>query len=421
MRGDIFAAGVVLAIAACICVLALVILDDGGREYSESNTMEYEDYKAIDGANILGTDGPIELVDIDGQTYIHAIGTGKATIVYDGGNVDRFKIVPAKADLLIINGQSNAAYHEADATMATTPERGTTFYFGTEDSMPRTTLTDYSVMEFYDFVGPDGETRVGDKGPEACRTWHELTGHKALWISLGIGGRQIATWDQPDGKSWTRNITIMGYANACLEDLPFDIKSTVVFWAQGESDYSHDTGYDNYIEKFNTLVDSADSAWGHDIDHWYLVDGRTVKCGWVNDAFEEIAESREDVSIVVDSDFVDGFTTANTLLLTDNLHYSQTGDNAVANAMVRHALDAQGGAPIYLIEQTVSTTVGTSVTVPTLSPAYTTDYDRLMVQCEWSSTPDWATAGTQTIEGTPVDGSRMLENAPTVLVATVAS
>lgn len=416
---DYYAAGVIVAIGAAMLVLAFVVVDDGGREYDSNHTLEYEDYKPIDAAGILGVDGPIELVTIEDQTYIHATGTGKASIIRESGTVDRYKIVAAKADLLIMNGQSNAAYHMADKTQATTPERGTTFYFGTADDMPRTTITDYSVMSFYDFVGEDGEPRVGDKGPEACRTWHELTGHKALWISLGIGGRQIDSWDQPDGKSWTRNITIMDYANAALKKLPFEIDRTVVFWAQGESDYSHDTGYDAYIDRLDTLIDSAGQAWGHDISSWYLVEGRTAKVGWVNDAFQQIAESRDDVEIVVRASMLDGFTFDNGLLYSDGLHYTQLGDNAVGNAMARHALKAQGGAPVYLVEQKVTATEGTAATIPTTAPAYTTDYDTLRLSCTWDASPDWTQTGTQIIEGTPSDASRLLEGAPTVLIATV--
>lgn len=403
MRGDIIAAGIILVVGAFLLATLFGFMDADGQSYDRQ--IEYEDWIDYDTGTILGTEGPIEIVN----GKIHAIGVGNAHIVKQDGSIYRIKIVPAHADLILMNGQSNAAYYKADGDLpdaadlqkTPSPALGKAFYFGSETRMPYRETDNVSTFGIYDFVDPAGAVRVGDKGPGFCKEYTEITGKKALWVSLGIPSKRIAAWDQPNGSAWTQDICIMDAFNAKLKDTGFIIDRTIVIWSQGESDYLHNTGYAHYISAFQQLHDAAPSAWGHSIDAWYLLEGRTEKVGWVNQAFEQLATDMPDVNIATLAVLVDSFSVANGFMEPDNLHYSQLGDNALANGAARSIAGAKGIAPVYLIQDRLTATVGSAAEAPTTAILYRTDGSPALALVTWDSAPDTATAGEYVIYGTP--------------------
>ena len=408
LRNDIFAAGVLLAIGAVFVVIIIGVLDSGGHEYDI--TMEYEDYIQLDPSiDVLGTNGPIEIVKIGSTKYIHGTGTGNAQIIDVNQEVTYIHVIPAKADIILMNGQSNAAYYNytrppAAEDVANTPTLpyGQAFYFGWSDGMPVFTGDNPSGCEIWDFMNPSTQQiRVCDKGPEFCRTYTDLTGKKAIWVSLGIPAKRIAAWNQPDGSAWVQDCRIMDYANTAIRDLPFEIDRVIVLWSQGESDYLHSTGYDHYVESFTQLTRAAPEGWGWDIDAWYLLPGRTAQVGWVNDAFAQLANTLDDVYLGSTAALIDSFSIDNGCMRFDDLHYTQLGDNALANAAARTAAGATGMAPVYLIQAEAETTAGTSISLPTSAWAYSTDMmTTSRITVSWSGTPDFDTAGTQILQGT---------------------
>lgn len=407
MRNDYLAAGVLLAIGAVFAVMIIGAMSSGGHEYDI--TMEYEDYVPLDPSiDVLGTNGPIDIVTISGTKYIHGTGTGNAQIVDVNNEVTYIHVIPATADLILMNGQSNGAYYSftrppAAAEVAKTPTLpyGQAFYFGWDNGMPVVTTDDPADCDFYDFMNPStGKPRVCDKGPEFCRTYAEITGKKVLWVCLAIPGKWIAAWDRPDSSCWVQDCRIMQYANELLRDLPFEIDKTITLWAQGESDYRHSTGYDYYVGALKDLIRDAPEGWGRQIDGWYLIPGRTLKMGWVNDALQEVARTTDNVFMGCTVELLDSFTTDNGLLQSDVLHYTMQGDNAVANAVARTAAGATDQAPVYLIQVETETTAGTSITLPNYAWAYGTDMTTVRVSAAWSGTPDYATPGTQILQGT---------------------
>lgn len=401
-----------IAIAACICVVTFAVLDDGGREYDSSH--EYQDYWQIDGDGILGTDGPVEIVTVDGTTYAHATGRGHAEIVRSNGSVDRYNIAPAKADLIIMDGQSNAAYNRADPTLANAPERGTSFYFGREDEAPYTGDETGEDCDIYDMVDGSGILRIGDKGPEFCRVWTEETGKKAIWVSLGIGARGIDSWQPPAGASWRQNLRLMDAFWDTLEGYPFEIDRTIVMWAQGEANIHMDK--EVYKQKFENFQKETRSAWHLDDPEWYFIDGRSAQVGEVNEAFRMV----EGIPVCVPYSMLDRFTVANGLLVNDLLHYTQRGDNAVANAAARFILGLDADAPIYLVETSMAAAVGSAATAPSTAKAYRTDQTASDVQVAWDSEPDTTAAGTFYIYGSTT-GYDVLPNAPAPVLKVVVS
>lgn len=406
MKGDYTTAAVLVAIGVFLLAYAFVFMDSGGSlDYDYS--LEYEDYEQITGT-VLGTSGPIEIVTIGGTQYIHATGIGNAEITMDDDVSKRVRITAAHADLILMNGQSNAAYYHHDRPLSQeerdvtpVPEIGTTFYYGYADGMPFLAGDEIETCRIYDFVDRDGNVRIGDKGPEMCITWHQETGKKVIFVNLGIPGRAIEYWQPPSALCWDKNKLMMESVNTMLSAIPgFAIDRTVVFWAQGESDYTHGTSYNDYIQTFKALHDAAPAAWGRTIDHWYLIEGRTAHMGWVNGALEDLANTIQGVDVCVRASLIDTFEIDNGLMESDNLHYSQMGDNAVASCAARTALGAQGSSPVYLVEKRATAQVDGDFTMPTKASAYTTTSGTLSVSVTWDGVPDLTAAGSQTIDGT---------------------
>lgn len=409
-RNEIYTAGVVLAIGAVLLVLAFAVLDDGGRQYSE---IGYEDYIAAQ-EEVVGTNGPLEVVNIDGESYIHATGLGRGAVVYSD-RTEYLQVVKSEAVMILMNGQSNAAYYHPDVSTATTPNRGDGFYFGFPDRMPSGTLEDVTGCEWYDFVGEDGLSRVGDRGPGFAKEFSELTGKKTLWVSLGIPGRLISDWIPNRGVAWLQDERIV---SAMLPKIPegFDVTSTWMAWSQGESDYELNTGYDHYVGVWKLM---HDSSFGVDVDGWILLKGRTVTCGWVNEAFQQLIREVEGVEMC--TEIADTFEVRNGLMEADDLHYSQLGENALGSAMARFMASRLGHqlttrAPIYLTETIERCDIGDAVDLQDWTSAEDTDGNRIRILTSWEdSTPDTAAAGIVTVTGTPdAAAPPILDGTPTI-------
>lgn len=418
---EYFSAGVILAVGAVLLVLAFVYLDNGGIDYTDENTWEYGDYKeAPDG--LLGVSGPLRIVNVGGQEYIYASDTGKGEIVLEHGKKLNIRVEPAQADLIIMDGQSNAAYYgehstiPVDPTYAVAPSIGTSFYFGTEDRMPSKDA-DTTGMRIYDMIGPDGNLRVGDKGPAFCKVYSDTMGKKVVWLSLGIPGKKLSTWNHPNGSSWVQNLTVVDAFKEAMKDVPIEIEDTYLLWAQGESDYNQHTGKATYKNQFKSFYGAISDAWGYNVKACYLIDGRTSNVGWVNTAFEELAEEDPTIHVAVPASIIDSFSITNTLMYADDLHYTQKGDNAVADSCARYVTGSlgkwAGQSPIYLMQSQTADAVGEAAELPNTVTAYNTDGTTGRLAFVPEGTVDTSTAGTTVLDGTAtVSQSRLLPNAP---------
>lgn len=426
LHGDYVSAAVVLLIGGFLLALTFGFMDkpadDGGL--GDEIQMEYEDWLPYNVAMIQSTTGPIEIE----SGMVHAVGVGEGRITKINGEVVTVTISPAHADLILMNGQSNASYYkqygdstfnDGDRAVTPAPQLGTSFYYGYEDSMPHMAGDTLTGCEIRDFVNPDGSPKVCDKGPEFCRTWTEKTGKKALWVSLGIPGRAIEYWMPDDGAGWIKDAQIMDDFNRQLENTGFIVDKTIVLWAQGESDYAHGTTEEQYIERFTALHAAAPEGWGHEIDRWYLISGLTAKIGWVNTVFPELASTIPGVRVATPAALVDSFTLDNGLMADDGLqiHYTQRGDNAVANAAARYALADQGytvaePAPIYLVQDSMTVIKGSAFTAPTTATAFRTDSTTGTIGATFLGSVNTATTGKTILTGTVNDTAGLLPYAP---------
>lgn len=434
MRGDYILAGVILLIGAVLLALTFGFLDSGGIDYDDDHTLMWDDYRELtDYDNVLGANGSIEVVSIGGAPYIHAAAVGKGQIVYNDGKVANFRVTKATVDLVLMDGQSNAAYYlknalPPEADQAPAPEAGTCYYFGrlTDPKMNYDfgSISDYAI---HDFIDPaTGLLRIGDKGPEFCKEYVEATGHKVIWVSLGIIGKRVITWLPPDGSNWVYDADMMQALNTGLSDMPIEIDKTIMLWAQGESDKNANTSISTYKTRFMTFYDAIPAAWGHKIDSCYLISGKTSNMGKINDALAELAAEHDDIKLAVTPELIDTFTVENGLMIWDDLHYSQQGDNAVASAAVRYVLRDMGysvadPAPIYLMQSVAVTGVGGSIAAPSTVTLYRTDLTQGRAWVTWETMPETDVTGTFTVEGSAtVSEALILPYAPApMLIITV--
>lgn len=410
---EIAVASVAILVGAVLLALTFGFLDSGGVDYNAEHTLEWDDYRPFDDSDVLGTSGAIEIISIDGTTYLHAKDVGKGTIVYQNGKESDYRVTKATADLILMNGQSNAAYYlkndlPPEADKAPAPHVGTSYYFGrlTDPKMNYDfgSIADYQI---YDMIDPsDGQLRIGDKGPGFCKEYTNATGHKAIWISMGIIGKRISTWLPPSGTNWIYDADMMTAFNAQLDSMPVEIDRTIMLWAQGESDKNAGTSIAVYKSRFMTFYEAAPAAWGHDIDACYLISGKTSNMGIINDALAQLAAEHDDIKLAVPASLIDTFTVDNGLMYTDDLHYTQTGDNAVADAAARAVLQDMGytvgSAPIYLIQAITGIVTGGAYDAPTSATTYATDGGRGRVGATFSGTVDTSTDGYTVIEGAAV-------------------
>lgn len=343
MRGDLII-GAVLAVfaAALICI---AIADWTAEKEPTEEDMGIIEWGAVIYAEADEASGALEISTVSGQPAVIAtdLGSGSYRI---GSATYTYQVIKAHVDAILTMGQSNAAYYRPiNASEATpVPEPGTAFYWGYESGMAVNANSDTEGYAIYDFIGPSG-LRVGDKGPAECATYYRLTGVKVLWLSLGIPAKKIAAWDEGNS-AWTLDSAWMAQAMPLVNQY-FEISKVWATWAQGETDAGQATTEASYTASFQSLVSRmADGDLGLVPDAWFLVCGRDAIMNRngvnVNEYLRNIAETESDVYLAIDQDLPDSFTTANGLLDSDAIHYTQKGDNLIAVALAKYIVQWQG-------------------------------------------------------------------------------
>lgn len=234
-------------------------------------------------------------------------------------------------DVVVITGQSNAAYRESynyrvspEVATANLGESPDLFYYGTAtapasyevigDPTYDTTFESYSIQKMC-----EGDSYVigGLEAPLAI-TIHNKTGNDVLILNVAVSGAPI-DWLSPTG-SWG------AFASGVIEHALADVsgqydKINKIGWIclQGEADTS--TAIDTYKTKFMRMADYLGSM---GFDTGYIVPSRTTLGGNSVIAQKELAEEYSNIHIVADG-LADTFTTANGLLYSDAIHYTELG------------------------------------------------------------------------------------------------
>lgn len=339
VTGDYVTAAVLAVIAVAMFGLAVAAIapEEEPPEEVDLGPVEWGTVWQMDG--LKEASGSVSIVYLDGVRYARAAELGDGRFIA-GHYAYSCTVVKCTVDVIMTMGQSNAAYYkpvsaeEADPT----PQPGTAFYWGTSNSMPNDTSNSVEACGIYDFIGPSG-CRVGDKGPAECATYYDLTGHKVLWLSLGVPGKKIISWT-PGHNAWELDMIWLASMMPLVQEY-FNVDHVWMTWAQGESDAKYATPEADYIATFEDLHERvADGAYGLVPDAWFLVSGRTAVMNRngvdINGALAELPDLIPDVFLAVQADIPDSFTQANGELNTDNLHYTQKGDNVIAVALATY-------------------------------------------------------------------------------------
>lgn len=320
MKNKIVSA-ITMVIVLIICLQVIGSLDNGDR--SSRPEWQYDDYKNIPEAT--GATGSVELVTIGDVQYVHAKSIGAGEITKNDGSVTAVDVEKAYLDVFLMTGQSNAAYFSADpATASPVPLPGTAYYYGTSATF-RPSTPDGG--EFLSMTTATGTAAIGDKAPSFASKYYELTGHKVYWICGATGGRTIATFQPPDGTSWIYMDGVVDYAmNAIERDLFIPIVKSYM-WIQGESDRNNSIDY--YEDQFLKLNSSIMyGKLGYSFDHCFISKIAAKDGG--NAALAQIALADNHPGIItLSSTTADTFTVENGLMASDNIHYSQAGDNII--------------------------------------------------------------------------------------------
>ena len=246
-------------------------------------------------------------------------------------------------DVLVITGQSNAAYRESvdyrvspEVATANLSESGALYYYGTStapvayeiigDPTYDTTFESYSIQKMCN----GNQYVIGGLEAPLGITIHNRTGNDVLVLNVAVSGAPI-DWLSPSGKWGTFAAGVIEHALADVSGQYDKINKIGWICLQGEADSS--TAIDTYKTKFMLMADYLGSM---GFDTGYIVPSRTAQGGNSIIAQKELAEEYDNLYIVADG-IPDTFTTANGLLYTDGIHYTELGrikiGIAAANAM----------------------------------------------------------------------------------------
>lgn len=333
--------------ATVAIVTALVILVPVINVYENETGIgiSYDDYFET---SAISAGGALELVTINETTYAHAKNLGTGTLTYSDGLEESYNVHKAKLDVFMIGGQSNAAYRPASCDLDTTtpiPKIGTSYYYGNTDggvAKPydeSSTATDY---QFMDAVASDGTLMLGHLEAPFSATYYDNTGHKVYTINCAWGGSGIGGW-VPGGYYFTWAKDVFAAAMAAVDKDHFDVDVKSCLWIQGESDWNKTEEYYEveFMNWFNSIIGQSAVNFSKDYTFENILiskvrvidyDGTPALNNPINPALAQIELANTHKNVILVTQIADTFTVDNGLMLTDNLHYSQLGQNIIGVA-----------------------------------------------------------------------------------------
>lgn len=294
----------------------------------------YDDYQVAD--NVESATGALEIVEVDGTKYLHASDVGNAQINYLNGNTETITVSKAPLDLVFMYGQSNAAYRNAQPSEASpVPKLGTAYYYGLSDRSGPTaaennTGMDLDACEFWTMLDDNGDCRIGDKAPAFSATYSEITGHKTYWVCGAIGNKGMSQFLPPSGFMWTYGKDVLTRAIELVDLDKFDLTVSYYLWCQGEANAS--SSVSSYKSQYLTMHNAIlNGGLGHTFQGGFISIVRDANGGNAAIAQRELCE--EVSTIHLGTDIASSFTVANGMMGSDDLHYSQKGNNAIGEAL----------------------------------------------------------------------------------------
>lgn len=327
-------ASIVIVMITGVVLITQVLIPtiDGGR----ADEWQFDDYRPVsDLGNVTGASGSLELVILGDVQYVHAKAIGAGTIERTGVPLETVYVQKADLDVFMMTGQSNAGYYHATPAEADPrPLPGTGYYFGTE-TQPISEL-DYDRTEcaMRDMT-KNGTVLIGDKGPAFAATYFADVGHKVYYITAGIGDKAVSGFVPPRGVMWLHMQAVVSDALSAIDETKFDVNVYYYMWIQGEGDQG--TSAEAYKIRFLAMHDAIIAGGlGAEFSKCLIAKVRTINGATASQAQIELAEEYPD-TIVMATELSDTFTVENGLMRSDDLHYSQKGDNLIGVALAECA------------------------------------------------------------------------------------
>lgn len=319
---------IVLSIILIGSLMAPVIND-----LNEVREVYYDDYFET---NATSASGSIELVDIDGQTYAHAKSIGKGTLTTPN-SVKTYNVVKADLDVWMLSGQSNAAYYGSgryDPSTATpVPKLGTSYYYGTESApvVYDASFTPDDTYGIFDMMNTTtGAAKIGNIELPFAGEYGTKTDHKVLVVNGARSGAHIEQF-VPNFDVCAFMKTVFNDAMSKIDQDCYNVSVKGLIWAQGES--NDDTiieTYEMYFKQMWYSVSGQDKAHifsEYDLPTCMIIQTREVNSANAAEAQENLAAELDNVYLA--TEVTQTFTIENGMMNSDNLHYSQLGDNAI--------------------------------------------------------------------------------------------
>lgn len=298
-------------------------------EKTDTNLWTYDDYKVL--PNIESATGAIEKITVGETTYYHANNLGEATLTGADGHTETITVSKAKLDVYLALGQSNNSYVNAVPSEASpVPQPGTTYYYGTETTLIHSRSEDLTAGNFEDVIGSEGTPKIGDKVPSFGATYYKLTGVKTYYIDAAWMGSSIAWWQDLNSVVWTSAVTVVETAMSKIPTEYYDVTVRGYTWIQGERDASN--AVDVYIQCFDTMNQRIlNGDLGANVNHCFMSKVRQANAPNPSIAQIQIADSNSTVTLC--TSIADTFTVANGLMASDDLHYTQKGNNIIGTKL----------------------------------------------------------------------------------------
>lgn len=324
---------IMVAVVLTGAVATVVSGDDSSDEEPDIfhiDTLYYDDYVPCSSDTTID-EGSLEVVTVRGETYVHAIGLGEASVSH-GSEHHTLTIDKAPLDVYMIAGQSNAEHKIFNRTDAEPVGKiGTTYYYGTSSNVitqPTTfTASNYGV---YDMVGTGKYPIAANVDLPFASSLYDSTGHKVLVVNTGVAGSAVRMW-MPGGTCYEYAKEAFNDALSKVDTEYYDVSVKDYIWIQGEADSG--TSVNTYITRFMAMHDAfigddAENVFS-DTPFKNCLISKVRAVNGVNSSVAEIQLSKNNETIKMATTITDSFTMVNGLMLGDNLHYSQLGDNLI--------------------------------------------------------------------------------------------
>lgn len=302
-------------------------------------TLQYDDY-VLDN-DVTDCTGSIEMVTIDGDTYYHAASLGAGTIV-KGSMTYACEVVPATLDVWFLTGQSNSAYFQADpSTASPIAPLGTAYYYGTvTEPVDVGTVTDFTYdpsteYDIYSMTNLDGTAHIGNIEQPFAAEYYKNTGNKVYVINGGIGGAWVTSFMPSSGNYYWYEKEIFNRGISAINTSNYKINHVGMLWVQGESNSTMSVNAYKlaFTEWYEATTGRSDDYVFSDLKIQTIMISQTRDLSGTSNAVtaqKELAQSLADVYLA--TDIADTFTVANGKMVSDDLHYSQLGDNDIGVA-----------------------------------------------------------------------------------------